>query len=89
MQLHKETVQVRNIFMSSLILLLIGLGTFFLAFNTKDEISRLTAMISGTILLIWGLALAPLQFQLLIEIVSVLASFSICMRCLGCGFKRD
>ncbi len=89
MQLHKETVQVKNMFMSSLIFLLFGLGTFFLAFNTKDEISRLTAMISGTILLIWGLALAPLQFQLIIEIASVLAAFSICMRCLGCGFKRD
>ncbi|PHM09601.1 hypothetical protein [Nostoc sp. 'Peltigera malacea cyanobiont' DB3992] len=75
--------------MSSLILLLIGLGTLFLVFNTKDEINRITAMISGTILLIWGLALASLQFQLLIEIISVLAAFSVCMRCLGCGFNRD
>ncbi|MEH2229921.1 MAG: hypothetical protein V7K71_09775 [Nostoc sp.] len=75
--------------MSSLVLLLIGLGTLVLVFNTKDEIHRITAMIGGTILLIWGLALAPLQFQLLIEIVSVLAAFSVCMRCLGCGFNRD
>ncbi len=75
--------------MSSLILLLIGLGILFLVFNTKDEIHRITAMISGTILLIWSLALAPLSFQLLIEIVSVLAAFSVCMRCLGCGFNRD
>ncbi|MEH2459029.1 hypothetical protein [Nostoc sp.] len=75
--------------MSSLILLLIGFGTFVLVFNTKDEIHRITAMISGTIILIWGLALAPLAFQLIIEIVSVLAAFSVCMRCLGCGFNRD
>ncbi|MEH2172388.1 hypothetical protein [Nostoc sp.] len=75
--------------MSSLVLLLIGLGTLFLVFNTKDEIHRITAMVSGIILLIWGLALAPLSFQLLIEIVSVLAAFSVCMRCLGCGFNRD
>ncbi|MBD2533937.1 hypothetical protein H6G97_32090 [Nostoc flagelliforme FACHB-838] len=75
--------------MSSLVLLLMGFGTFFLAFNTKNEINRITAMISGTILLIWGLALAPLAFQLLIEIVSVLAAFSVCMRCLGCGYNRD
>ncbi len=75
--------------MSSLVLLLIGLGSFYLAFKAEDEINRITAMISGTIFLIWGLALAPLAFQLLIEIVSVLAAFSVCMRCLGCGLKRD
>ncbi len=75
--------------MSSLVLLLIGLVTFFLAFKTQDEINRITAMISGTIFLIWGLALAPLAFQLLFEIVSVLAAFSVCMRCLGCGANRD
>ncbi|MFN6481518.1 MULTISPECIES: hypothetical protein [unclassified Nostoc] len=75
--------------MSSFVLLLVGLVTFLLAFNTKDEINRITAMISGTILLIWSLALAPLAFQLLIEIVSVLGAFSVCMRCLGCGFNRD
>jgi membrane protein implicated in regulation of membrane protease activity len=75
--------------MGSLVLLLIGLGIFFLAFNTKDEIHRITAMVSGTISLVWGLALAPLAFQLVVEIVSVLAAFSVCMRCLGCGLKND
>ncbi|MBW4566345.1 MAG: hypothetical protein KME32_35895 [Mojavia pulchra JT2-VF2] len=75
--------------MSYLFLLLIGFVTFFLARNTQDEINRITAMISGSISLIWGLALAPLHFQLFIEIVSLLAAFSVCMRCLGCGFNRD
>jgi hypothetical protein len=75
--------------MSSLLLLLIGLGIFTLAWNTQDEIHRITAMFSGTISLIWGLALAPLPFQLLIEIVSLLAAFSVCMRCLGCGANSD
>jgi hypothetical protein len=75
--------------MSSLILLLMGLGIFFLALKSQDEIHRITAMISGTILLIWGLALAPLAFQLVIEIVSVLAAFSVCMRCLDCSLNRD
>ncbi|BAY41709.1 hypothetical protein NIES2111_61050 (plasmid) [Nostoc sp. NIES-2111] len=75
--------------MSSLLLLLIGLGIFALAWNTQDEIHRITAMFSGTISLIWGLALAPLPFQLLIEIVSLLAAFSVCMRCLGCGANSN
>lgn len=75
--------------MGSLVLLLIGLGILFLALKTKDEINRITALVSGIISLIWGLATAPLAFQLFIEIFSVVASFSVCVRCLGCGVKRD
>ncbi|WP_276751397.1 hypothetical protein [Chlorogloeopsis fritschii] len=74
-----------NMLISSLVLLLIGLGTFWLALSTKDEINRVAAVVAGTISLIWGFTLAPLQLQLLIEIVSVLATFFVCMRCLGCG----
>lgn len=75
-------------FMSSLVLLVIGLGIFVLAWNTKDEINRIAAMVAGTISLVWGFALAPLRFQLLVEFVLVLAAFFVCMRCLGCGLKR-
>lgn len=75
--------------MSSLLLLLIGFGIGLLAWKTQDEIHRITAMFSGTIFLIWGLALAPLPLQLFIEIVSLLAAFSVCMRCLGCGSNRN
>lgn len=75
--------------MGSLVFLLIGLGIFFFAFNTKDEIHRITAMLSGTISLVWGLALAPLAFQLVVEIGSVIAAFSVCMRCLDCGLNKD
>ncbi|MGF1938341.1 MAG: hypothetical protein RM347_028960 [Nostoc sp. ChiQUE02] len=75
--------------MSSLLLLLMGFGTFFLAWKAQDEIHRITAMFSGTIFLIWGLALASLSLQLFIEIVSLLAVFSVCMRCLGCGSNRN
>lgn len=75
--------------MSSLLLVLIGFGIFFLAWKSQDEINRITAMFSGTISRIWGLALAPLSLQLLIEIVSLLAAFSVCMRCLGCSPNRD
>ncbi|MEH2423496.1 MAG: hypothetical protein V7K48_22050 [Nostoc sp.] len=75
--------------MSSLVLLLIGLGIFFLALRTKDEIHHIAAMLAGTISLVWGFALAPLSFQLLFEIISVLAAFFVCMRCLGCGLNQD
>lgn len=75
--------------MSSLVLLLIGLGILFLAWKSQDEIHRIATMISGTISLIWGFCLAPLSFQLPFEIISVFAAFFVCMRCLGCGFNRD
>ncbi|BAY77888.1 hypothetical protein NIES25_43580 [Nostoc linckia NIES-25] len=75
--------------MGSLILLLIGLGILFLAWKSQDEIHRIATMVTGTISLIWGFSLAPLSFQLPFEIISVLAAFSVCMRCLGCGLKRD
>ncbi|WP_445634070.1 Amino acid transporter [Nostoc sp. DSM 114161] len=75
--------------MGSLILLLIGLGILFLAWKAQDEIHRIATMVTGTISLIWGFSLAPLSFQLPFEIISVLAAFSVCMRCLGCGLKRD
>lgn len=78
-----------NIFMSSLVLLLLGLGIFLFALRTKDEIHRIAAMVTGTIFLSWEFSLAPLSFQLVFEIISVLAAFFVCMRCLGCGFNRD
>ncbi|MEH1791093.1 MULTISPECIES: hypothetical protein [unclassified Nostoc] len=75
--------------MSSVVLLLIGLGTSFFAWRSKDEIHRIAAMLAGTISLVWGFSLAPVSFQLVFEIISVLAAFFVCMRCLGCGFNRD
>ncbi|MEH1969346.1 MULTISPECIES: hypothetical protein [unclassified Nostoc] len=75
--------------MSSLILLLLGLGIFLFAWRSKDEIHRIAAMLTGTISLVWGFSLAPLSFQLLFEIISVVAAFFVCMRCLGCGLNQD
>ncbi|MFW9259558.1 MULTISPECIES: hypothetical protein [Nostoc] len=75
--------------MSSLVLLLLGLGIFLFAWRSKDEIHRIAAMVTGTIALIWGFSLAPLSFQLVFEIISVVAAFFVCMRCLGCGLKQD
>jgi hypothetical protein len=70
--------------MTGFVVLIIGIATFLLALNTKDEINRITFVVGGGIFLIWGYALTPLQFQLLVEIFSVIVAFSVCMRCLGC-----
>ncbi|KYC35541.1 hypothetical protein WA1_06880 [Scytonema hofmannii PCC 7110] len=74
--------------MTGILLFIIGLGICFLGLRTKDEINRIAALVAGAIALVWGFALTPLSFQLLIEIVSVFAAFLVCMRCLGCGSSR-
>ncbi|ARV59198.1 hypothetical protein BZZ01_11660 [Nostocales cyanobacterium HT-58-2] len=70
--------------MTGFVLLAIGIGNFLLALKTKDEIPRITAVVAGAIFLIWGYTLTPMHFQLVVEISSVIAAFSICMRCLDC-----
>jgi hypothetical protein len=65
-----------------LIFLLSGLGIIWIGLRTGEEIVRIAAAIAGAILLIWGFALTPLPLQLLVEIVSVMAVFSVCVRCM-------
>lgn len=69
--------------MNYLLLLTVGLGVVWAGIRVKDEIYRLTAMIAGAILLIWGLALTPIHFQVIAEVVAVFSIFSICIRCWG------
>ncbi|MBD6620148.1 hypothetical protein FNW02_31245 [Komarekiella sp. 'clone 1'] len=71
--------------MSGFILLAIGVCIFFFALRTTDEINRVAAFFALTISLTWGFALTPPLFQLLVEIITVLAAFRVCMRCLNCG----
>jgi hypothetical protein len=71
--------------MASFVLLAVGLGTFAMALSTKDDINRIAVMVAGTIFLVWGFALAPLPFQLLVEISILVPVSTICLRCLGCG----
>ena len=66
-----------------LILLAAGLGIIWLGLKTKDEVYRLAATVSGAVCLIWGFALTPLPFQLLIGLLVVVAVFPICVRCLN------
>ena len=74
--------------MTGLVLLAVGLGTFGIALSTKDDINRIAVMVTGAIFLVWGFALAPLRFQLVVEIAILIPISTICLRCLGCGSKR-
>lgn len=74
--------------MTGLIFLAVGLGTFGMALSTRDDVNRIAVMIAGSIFLVWGFALAPLPFQLLVEISILVPVSSICLRCLGCGSTR-
>lgn len=62
-------------------LLLLGFSSIWFGLKTKDEIHRMTAAILGCIFLVWGFALAPVQFQVLIETLMIIAVFSVCVRC--------
>jgi hypothetical protein len=59
-----------------------------MALITKDEINRIAVMVAGAIFLVWGFALTPLPFQLLVEISILVPVSFICLRCLGCGSTR-
>ncbi len=74
--------------MAGLVLLAVGLGIFGMALSTKDDVNRIAVMVAGAIILVWGFALAPLPFQLLIEISILVPVSTICLRCLGCGSTR-
>ncbi|MBE9177940.1 hypothetical protein IQ268_04995 [Oculatella sp. LEGE 06141] len=68
--------------MGYLLFLALGLGIVWFGWQTKEEVLRLAAAISGAIFLIWGFAITPLPFQLLVEVLAVIAVFSVCVRCL-------
>jgi hypothetical protein len=74
--------------MTGFVLLAVGLGTFAMALITKDEINRIAVMVAGAIFLVWGFALTPLPFQLLVELSILVPVSFICLRCLGCGSTR-
>ncbi len=65
-----------------LILLGLGLSIIWLGLKAKDEIYRLGAVIGGAIVLVWGFASTPTQFQVLFEAIALIAVFPVCMRCL-------
>jgi hypothetical protein len=70
--------------MTFLIFLFIGASILWLGGKATDDIPLIAASLSGLIMLIWGFAMAPLPFQLLVEVGLVGAAFSMCVRCCNC-----
>ncbi len=69
--------------MHYLFLWAIGFGAFWLARQLRDEVFLLVTILLGVGCVVWGLASAPLPLQLLIEVGSILALFSVCLGCSG------
>lgn len=65
------------------ILLAVGIGIIWVGLSSKDEVYRVASGVTGAIFLIWGFALTPSQFQFLVEAITLVVVFPICMRCLG------
>ena len=66
-----------------LLLLTTGLGIIWVGIKTQEDVYRLAAAVTGAICLVWGFALTPVPFQLLVEVLLVISTFSICVRCWG------
>ncbi|MEA5595839.1 hypothetical protein [Rivularia sp. UHCC 0363] len=67
--------------MTYLLFLSIGFAIIWLAINIKEEVYRISALIMGTLISIWGFSLSPTSFQVLIELAGVVSVFSFCVRC--------
>lgn len=71
--------------MTYLIFWAIALVIFGVGLRSREEVIQIVAALVGTVAAVWGLAIAPMALQLLIEVSVILAVFSICVRCVGAG----
>ncbi len=69
--------------MTYLIFLTIGLPIIWFAIQIKDEVIRISTVIIGTLITIWGFSLSPTPFQIAIELAGVVSVFSFCVQCWG------
>ena len=67
--------------MTHLLFLTIGFAIIWLAIKIKEEVLRISAVIMGTLLSIWGFSLSPTPFQIAIEVAGVVSVFSFCVQC--------
>ncbi|GAB4233051.1 MAG: hypothetical protein Kow0049_16310 [Stanieria sp.] len=72
-----DRYELFNFFVDWINLIWVGL-------KVSEEVIQLSTGITAAILLVWGLVLTPQSLLLLIEIITVLAVFRICMRCCEC-----
>jgi hypothetical protein len=73
--------------MAFLVFLAIGLVMIGLSRKTKEDIPVIATAVGGAVCLIWGFAIAPLSFQMAIEIVGIVAIFLSCMGYCDCPSK--
>ncbi len=69
--------------MTYLLFLTIGFAIIWLAIKIKEEVLRISAVIMGTLLSIWGFSLSPTPFQVAVELIGVVSVFSFCVQCWG------
>ncbi|GAB4239200.1 MAG: hypothetical protein Kow00121_65950 [Elainellaceae cyanobacterium] len=66
--------------MNYLIFVLAGIGIIWLNRKTTEDIPFIGSAVSGVILLIWGFAIAPPHFRILVELLLIGIAFSLCVR---------
>ncbi|NJR60134.1 MAG: hypothetical protein HC769_15630 [Cyanobacteria bacterium CRU_2_1] len=66
--------------MAFLVFLAIGLGMIGMSQKASDDVSMVAGITIGILLMVWGFAIAPLPFQLAVEIFAVLAASSLYTR---------
>ena len=67
--------------MTYLFFLAIGFAIIWLAIKIKEEVIRISTVIAGTLITVWGFSLSPTPFQVAIEIAGVVSVFSFCVQC--------
>ena len=67
--------------MTYLFFLAIGFAIIWFAIKIKEEVIRISTVIAGTLITIWGFSLSPTPFQVAIEIAGVVSVFSFCVQC--------
>jgi hypothetical protein len=58
-----------------------GFAIIWLAIKIKEEVIRISTVIAGTLITIWGFSLSPTPFQIAIELAAVVSVFSFCVQC--------
>ncbi|MFW6358085.1 MAG: hypothetical protein ACOC0N_02545 [Chroococcales cyanobacterium] len=66
-----------------LLLLILGLGIFWLGLKIQEEVYRLSVAVMGTMCFVWGFSITPMSLQLLIEGFVILPIALISLRTFG------
>ncbi|MGB3650815.1 MAG: hypothetical protein WBA41_06325 [Rivularia sp. (in: cyanobacteria)] len=67
--------------MTYILFLAIGFTIIWLAIKIKEEVIRISTVIAGTLITVWGFSLSPTPFQIAIELAGVVSVFSFCVQC--------